>query len=443
MTPNIDHRQHLAPPFQTSLGISANTVHASVNLPTYSPLIRNCFTKEKRKRAAAKGDAVTTGRRVRYQLQRVAQGLLPGERVKHCQRSTMNDAGVGVYTSANGGAGFSNLATCGSVWHCPVCSAKITESRRKELQAAINHWAKQGGEVYLMSLTFPHLMHQRLKGNLDMFAKALKKFKNGRAYKNTMRNAGSAGSIRALEVTHGKNGWHPHTHDLVFAKPGQLNLFKQLEMVWIETLIKADLAERNQVNDMMLAAFDIQNGDYAAEYVAKFGHEASEKSKTLTDSHWTASNELTKGHAKVGKRFGGRTPFTLLLDYAEGDREAGELFKEFAEHFKGKRQLFWSPKLRKALAMEEEQKSDEEIAAEELPERTLVKLLYKEQWRTVLNHNARWQVLEAAAKGGAKAVDALLESLGSKPITHQGIFWQKKPVGFYQRGVQRVWVSVD
>lgn len=405
------HQHTSAAQNRTSLGIYANTVSPPPTATRKNP-------------PTSREEAIASSRRMRYQLQRAAQGLLPGERVKHCQRSTMSDTGIAVFRSADGAAGFGNLATCGSVWHCPVCAAKITEERRKELQEAINAWAGQGGEVYLMSLTFPHSILQSLAENLERFSDALRKFKNSKPYKRLMGAIGSAGSIRALEVTHGKHGWHPHTHDLIFAKPDQIKLLKELQMVWIEIVIKVGLAERGQINDMLISAFDIQNGDYAAEYVAKFGHEASEKSKAVTNSYWSASNELTKGHAKVGKRLAGRTPFTLLRDYAIGDQEAGELFQEFAREFKGRRQLFWSPKLRPALSLTDE-KSDDELAAEELPERSLVKILSHDEWRLVLSRNARCQILEAASQGGAEAIEALLVDLVDRPRTHQGAYSQK------------------
>lgn len=411
MNPNIDHRQHLPPPGQTSLGIFANTVNAK-----RKPLV------SKRKPETG-DDAITATKRMRYQLQRAAQGLLPMERVKHCQRSTMSGMGVGVFTSSTG-ASFGNLATCGSVWHCPVCAAKITEGRRQELQLAINTWAKQGGEVYLMSLTFPHEICQSLKDNLAKFGDALKKFKNSRIYKKTMEEIGSAGSIRALEVTHGGHGWHPHTHDLVFASKGQLELLQLLQRTWIDTLIKVGIADRSQVNDMMQAAFDVRNGDYAAEYVAKFGFEPSLMSKDVTGEHWGAASELTKSQSKVGKRLGGRTPFTLLGNYIAGDQEAGALFQEFGIHFKGKRQLFWSPKLRKALALAEE-KSDEEIAEEVLPDRELVAILCTEDWKLVLSRNARFDVLKAAQEGGAEGIARLLQELAGRSRSHGSVFYQE------------------
>ena len=415
MNPNIDHRQDLAGAVRTSLGIFANTVNA--------PLV-----PKPKKKTAERDTAEVANRKARFMLQRAAQGLLPGQRVAHCQRSTMSSAGVTVFRSAEG-ASYGNLSTCGSVWHCPVCSAKITESRRQELQGAINTWAKKGGEVYLMSLTFPHLDHQGLEANLKLFSDALKKFKNCRAYKNSMKAVGAPGSIRALEVTHGANGWHPHTHDLVFAEAGQLEKLRELQMVWIEMLIKVGIADRSQTNDMMRAAFDVQNGDYAAEYVAKFGHEATEASKIITENTWGASHEMTKAHAKIGKRLGGRTPFTLLADYIKGDVESGELFQEFGMHFKGKRQLFWSPKLRASLRLGDVERTDEEIAAEPLPDREFVTVLAHDEWKLVLSRNARFEVLRVAQDEGAEGVARLLEELAGRRRSHSGIYHERGHFG--------------
>jgi hypothetical protein len=420
---SIDQRQDLSGAVRTSLGIFANTVHTPESV-----------RKPKKTAKATDDDAVNIGRKARFQLQRAAQGLLRGQRVEHCQRSTMSSAGVSVYRSPTG-ASYGNLATCGSVWHCPICAARITEVRRQELQDAINAWAKKGGEVFLMSLTFPHMDHQLLKDNLDKFSAALRKFKNSRAYKNTMKEAGAVGSIRALEVTHGKaNGWHPHTHDLVFASKGQLSKLQTLQMAWIETLIKADLADRSQINDMMKAAFDVANGDYAAEYVAKFGHEATEASKLITENTWGASHELTKSYAKVGKRLGGRTPFTLLADFVKGDNEAGELFQEFGKQFKGKRQLFWSPKLRKAIELVAEEKTDEQIAAEELDEREFVTVLDHEQWRLVLSRNARFEVLRVAQDEGAEGVAELLRTLAGRKHSHGDTYAERGRHAWHRMG---------
>jgi hypothetical protein len=409
----IDHRQHLNPAGRASLGICIFAKSAAASV------------EKRERRPVGREEWELANRRARFQLQRAAQGLLPGQRVVHCQRSTMGGSGVTVYRSPTKGAHFGNLATCGSVWHCPVCAAKITEQRRQELQEAINAHAKNGGEVYLQSLTFPHLDHQPLESNLKLFSEALRKFKALRAYKRIMEQVGAVGNIRALEVTHGANGWHPHTHDLIFADRGQLEALRELQMVWIETLIRVGLADRCQLNDMLRAAFDVQNGDYAAEYVAKFGHEASESSKIITDNTWSASHEMTKAHAKVGKRLGGRTPFTLLADFVRGDKVAGELFVEFGMNFKGKRQLFWSRDLRQKLGMIGEEQTDEEIAAQEEDDREFVTVLSAEDWRAVLSRNARFEVLKRAQEFGADGVRALIEELNGRPQTHSDIYFER------------------
>ena len=54
---------------------------------------------------------------------------------------------------------------------------------------------------------------------------------------------------------------------------------------------------------------------------------------------------MTKGHIKKGKT-DSKTPFDLLRDYAEGDENAGKLFRIYFEAFKGTRQLNWSKGLK-------------------------------------------------------------------------------------------------
>ena len=108
-----------------------------------------------------------------------------------------------------------------------------------------------------------------------------------------------------------------------------------------------------------------------------------------------------------------------------GDEASGELFKEFGQHFKGKRQLFWSPKLRQALKLAEAERTDQELAEEEMPEREFVTMLAHEQWKLVLSRNARFEVLKAAQDEGAEGVARLLEELAGRRATHQGVYHYK------------------
>ena len=110
-------------------------------------------------------------------------------------------------------AHYGNLITCGSVWTCPVCSARISEQRRQKLKLAMTNWRKQVGSVYLLTLTNPHYCGDNLKQLLEGQKKALKYLWCDRKPKEMLNKLGKEGHIIATEVTYGDNGF---THTITF-----------------------------------------------------------------------------------------------------------------------------------------------------------------------------------------------------------------------------------
>ncbi len=102
-------------------------------------------------------------REERYADREVARWLVPHERVARCLRyphPLAADVQVLHGQGPQGGtARFGGLEICGSVWLCPVCAAKITERRRRELEGGVARWverrapAGRGGVVLLVTLT--------------------------------------------------------------------------------------------------------------------------------------------------------------------------------------------------------------------------------------------------------------------------------------------------
>lgn len=383
-----------------------------------------------------------SAKNIRYNMQRTAQSImydreaLKQHRVCGCSRNIAGE-GVAIYRTVTGdNSRLSGLMTCGSVWACPVCAAKVTEQRRKDLQQAINTWSRMGGFVMLMTLTFPHELDMPLGELLEKFANALKKFKNSRVYKNTFGTAKNpglfdrAGSVRSLEVTHGNNGWHPHTHDLVFLRnDGLLDDSRSVDMLrseWAKQLLGAGLGDNTKLNDMLQYGLDLRGGDYAAEYVAKFGHEPK-----LYEG-WNIASEVTKQHSKLSIR-DGATPFMLLKWAGEGDAQCAALFKEFVTNFDGKRMNYWSPGLRKMLAISD--LTDEEIAQAEQdqqPDEEHVMNLNPSEWRLILETNARAELLIVAAALGKEGVLELLDELPTRRRTHRGDYDINRPKGIWQ-----------
>lgn len=384
--------------------------------------------------AAAHIHTQSAARGSRFRLQRVAAALLyvPGavkqDRVCTCHRQRKAETVKVLVNTKTKLAHFNGLETCSRVWTCPVCSFIITEERRREIQAGITAHVGKGGEVYLMTLTQPHARQDRLAVRLDLQRKAVKLLRESAAYKRVSKEIGRIGNIRALETTWGsRHGWHPHLHELVFAAPGMVERLKELAAVWIECLIAVGAADRSQRNDMLAGregesvAFDVRRGVAAAAYVAKFGHEPAFTSRAAAGETWGAAAELAKGHSKIARRMLGRTPFSLLLDYEDGDKQAGELFREYAEAMKNERQLYWSPKLRARLGLSDE--ADDaalvERSLEELqPQVVLAAELTPEQWKLVVAHNARYALLRCAELHGAAGIRIFLDELRARAPTH-------------------------
>lgn len=334
----------------------------------------------------------------RFALQSAARDILPGSRTALCLRCRI--AGVGAVevwkSDKHGTAHYGGLQTCGSVWSCPVCAAKITERRRVEVQKAISMHRAQGGEVLLLTLTTPHARGDDLAHLLEMQSKALQSFFRDRSVRAALSPyGGGAARIRAFEVTHGRkgtnNGWHPHYHFLQFVgvkldAAQLLDLRLRLHARWQFYCLRAGLGSPSFEHGL-----DVQDGSKADRYVSKWGLE----------------DEMTRGHTKKG-RAGGETPFDLLRAFLAdpGDKQAAALFQEFSRCFKGRRQLSWSNGLKARFDLVD--KADEEIASEVQEDAHLLGLVTADQWRDVLKVKARATVLELASAGGWHAVSRFL-----------------------------------
>jgi hypothetical protein len=294
---------------------------------------------------------------------------------------------------------YKGLATCGSVHACPICASKIQERRRQEVVLAIAYAAAINRAAYMASFTFPHRLDQPLSLLLNLQQKAIKRLREGRGYKALMTRCKSAGRIRTLEVTHGQNGWHPHTHELLFldGKTPAPWIRQELALLWLKSCASVGLFRPGEDSeaDFLRHSVDVRAGDEgAASYMAKMDDQ----------SKWGLSHELTKSSSKQGRRAGSH-PFRL----AEQDSTA-HLFVEYVWAMKGQRQLVWSRGLKDAVGVVE--KTDQEIAQEEVVKVDDRIQVPNDAWCFVLGNDARWELTYAAKIGGAPEVMRFLTLLG-------------------------------
>lgn len=327
----------------------------------------------------------------RYACQSVARKALPEERVSRCLRQVISGS-VEVWKHLETKKAFFNgLVICGSVWVCPVCAAKISERRRQELKKAYDTHIAEGGKVALLTLTFSHFKKDRLKETLLKFGQASQKFWRGCSMDSIKDKLGLIGKIRTFEVTYGSNGFHPHTHTAIFYQNDieLKNIESEMFHLWHKACVKYGLSAS------VKHGLKLEDGEKADAYLAKHGT-------------WGLDQELTKSHIKKAKK-DSLSPFDFLRKFLEdeiGDWKYITLYQEYAEALKGKRQLLWSPGLKKRFLIEE--KSDEEIATEKIDTADLLGLLNYDEWKIILRNNSRSEFLDLVEKMDFRSAKDLL-----------------------------------
>lgn len=324
-----------------------------------------------------------TARADRFILKAMAGRLLPKDsRTSKCMRWTVPGRSRDVvYSPARQRASYQGLQVCASPWTCPVCAAKISERRREEVAYAITGAKATGLALYLLTLTFPHALGDSLEDSLDGALKAYSKLFSGKAGCKLRDRIGLQGTIRAIEVTHGANGWHPHFHVLLFVNPAiagtPADVQHQIAPRWQSVAVSSGLPCPS-----LARGCRVDGGEKAASYVAK-------------GSSWGLESELTKGQSKVAKTAKGRTPFQLLRDYADGDKQSGALFAEYARVFQGKRQLVWSNGLKRRMAVVDRDDSELANMADESPVVVLASIS-DDQWKLIYRKRLESVVLDLA-----------------------------------------------
>ena len=328
-------------------------------------------------------------RTTRFKHQRAAAKLFPGSRTANCLWAVSSlTYGVDViHNPVERRARFNGLQTCGSVWVCPCCSATVSQLRCREANALLSWGRKQGYRPVMVSLTFRHAHGDDLAQQLDALKASKQRWARHRAFADY--RASLVGSVTATEVTGGgQHGWHPHFHQIMIVKADTekeaIAKTEALRDAWMASL-RAEGLDGNE------AAFHVQGAAQAGQYIAK----------------WGAAEELVLSGKKSGRS--GRAPFELLAAFADGDAKAGALFAEYGRVFKGRRQLVWSPGLKKLAGIDEvtdEQAAEEAVRlADAAKEDAVLRNFTPGEWKKI--RPQRGAVLKFAELAGAAGVDAV------------------------------------
>lgn len=379
------------PRFAAGAGTSLGTTAKS------SPPPPTKVEKEKARRTsrAVRFEAQAQAREWLYQVGK-SEGLKhPGDCYRVCDCRHVTHGNVGIMRSIEHGSCFyKGLVTCGSPWACPLCASIIQERRRAEIAQAIE-WAEAQGLVVLMvTFTFPHTHFNSLNSLILNQRDAFTRLRKGKAYAKLK----PSGLIRSLEVTHGQNGWHPHTHELWFCDSNNLPGQWDITRLWRSACIRAGLLDENdraKVGAFNSRSVDIKVNATCSDYLAKQDDVRS----------WGLADEVARAKSKAGKRSGVH-PHHFLIRRNPGDKA---LYVEYVKAMKGARQLFWSPGLKDRVGLDDI--DDATLAVEPEDSAIVLSMLSLDDWKLIRGNAAHAEALDAAENGGETALKALLNAL--------------------------------
>lgn len=337
-------------------------------------------------------------RRRRAALRGLAQQFTDLPRLAKCGRTTVTGTGAPVVRVSGTSAGYAGIATCGSVWCCPSCAAKVAAHRAGDLATVMRHVLDTGGSASLMTFTLRHHTGHRLPELWDAISEAWGSVTSGGAWAKDQATGGMLGWVKAVEVTHGRNGWHPHIHVLV---------------CW-DDRISEETARL--VGESMHARWTSKLADLGLESWLDGGgldvRMASLKNNNLADYFVKLAREVTSQATKTTRK--GRPPFAILADIGTHHlADDGDLWRDWEAASFRRRQLTWSLKsmdLRRLAGLGKEL-TDEQAAAAELAGDDVIALT-AESWGWLVANDATTDLLDAAEIGGADGLIAWLDRRG-------------------------------
>jgi hypothetical protein len=351
-----------------------------------------------------------TARQQRYSLRswlRVNGGV---ERTARCGQGTVDGTvrlNVGRSATGRRVAGASGLITCGSPWACPVCSAKVAASRQVDVLSAFERLRASGSGVVFVTFTLRHSADMTLDHVWDGLADAWRGLVSGKGWVNLRERYGLLGFIRAVEVTHGKNGWHVHCHTALALEPGSdpdlRNLETELYVRWENSLARFGFSAERQYGIDVTRGFSDSG---LARYMSKNGLAA----------------EITQGSTKKS-----RTPFAILAELQKSGQIQCDcwntrqcnicLWREWEKSSSGRRQLTWSRNLTSFIS--------------ETPVDTESDTYMTERVEVLRVFSIGWRVIDSVP-GRVADLFSILETLGILAACQQlddwGVHWELPPV---------------
>lgn len=346
----------------------------------------------------------------------------PVGRLWSCGRCVVSDhAGVARRGSALSVRG---VTRCGRAMVCPTCGALVREVRRNHLERIVTAAGEHGLAPMFVTLTVRHRASQSLDDVLSIVRAAWRLVAAGREWDAAKTNLGGIGVVSALEVTHGKHGWHPHLHLVVIpgvgrwdrtngapATPGVYTAASDDDLARLGELIVSrwHTAVRSLGGSSTNNAQQVVkswNSSGLVSYLAKEQWHSADDHKGLR----SLSAEVTRADLKLSAK--GASPFQLAAQASDGNRRARRLWWDYELAMRGLRWWRVSHHLAALLGVDTDDRTDDQIVDEVEEAGELLALVEaRAWWRITSTPGAMSALCEAVASPDIQRLVVLLDSL--------------------------------
>jgi hypothetical protein len=266
------------------------------------------------------------------------------------------------------------VETCGNALFCPHCTPKVQAERADNVATVLRKHLAGGGGALFLSLTASHAFTDSLESSLEAVMASWRSLTGHRRWKgaNGLKKRWQVtGFIKVLEITYGRNGWHPHLHVVVLTSQPVIPAPDPdaEEGEWQH--VAEEVAE---IRDELTDLWGCLVATHGREIVDGVGVDVQPIRDESGIGAYVSkvAMEATRSDLKTGKR-DSRSHWQIGLDAAAGDTKSMALWRELVETLYGRRTMSTSAGLWARYGINV--RTDDEIAEDQGDNLTQVALI--------------------------------------------------------------------
>jgi hypothetical protein len=311
---------------------------------------------------------------------------------------------------AHGKASWQGVWHCESAWTCPTCTTARRSRAATEIAQGITAIGEQEGEVWaqMVTMTIRHQAEVELAHALEALRVAWHETRHDGTWCRWWRDRVIA-SARAVEVTRGVHGWHPHVHLLLVLRDEPLDREDAIGACgrWIGWE-RDMLAERW----MRAAARGPCGHDWTPTWID--GVHVSAASNVSRATSWViAARYVAKAGLEVsgqGKAQSTTSVWRIAERAAAGSRADLERWRELSAATRGKHAIHLDARMRAACVDVASEQRDDDASSERSRIRVPVRMRAALAWAERAWHPSALRVPVVLAETGGD-VEAWLDAL--------------------------------